>query len=405
VDKTANNPYSLCIFGANNDVGHKTFSKQDITEIYSQTMLDEKTNSAINEPLYQNQSVYKISKNVGYDITRGNTVILPSGQGEQANVYNREGVKVDLTAMKPDEKGSISSVSFSPWIIKIGDKTAGFCMPYKDTTVICILGDNGTPSLINVKRFTSAGVDIEGVQLAADKPATDVSDNSDYILKTQIVPPVCPTCPACPTCPNNVTCTNCGGQGGSGTLATDGKSIVGDQVPEKNGKRQGGLLRQVISGTTGLARDAATGADDLVRDAASGTAGLAKDAVGGTVGLAKDAVGGTVGLAKDVVGGTVGLAKDTVSGATGLLTGAVSGVAGLFKPNPTQFQNNQPQFQNNQPQFQNNAMNNPIQSSSGRRGGPYGGQMVDNTTYFGALPDRPSTNYMPITADFSAFSR
>jgi hypothetical protein len=246
-DKTDNNPYSLYIFGANNDVGHKTFSKQDISEIYSQTMLDEKTNSAINEPLYQNQSVYKISKNVGYDITRGNTVILPSGQGEQANVYNREGNKVDLNAMKPDEKGSISSVSFSPWIIKIGDKTAGFCMPYKDTTVICILGDNGTPSLINVKRFTSAGVDVEGVQLAADKSAIDVSDNSDYILKTQIVPPVCPTCPACP---NNVTCTNCGGQGGSGTLATDGKSIVGDQVPEKNGKRQGGLVRQVVSGTT-----------------------------------------------------------------------------------------------------------------------------------------------------------
>jgi hypothetical protein len=406
VDKTANNPYSLCMFGPNNEVGHKIFSKQDIAEIYSQTMLDEKTNSAISEPLYKDQSVYKISKNVAYDIQRGNTVILPSGQGEQASVYNRDGVKVDLSVIKPDEKVSISSVSFSPWIIKIGDKTAGFCMPHKDTTVICILSDNGTPALINVKRFTATGVDLEGVQQSVDKPATDVSESSDYILKTQIVPPVCPTCPACP---DNVTCTNCGGQGGSGTLATDGKSMVGDQAPETNGKRQGGLVRQVVSDTTGLARDVVSGTDDLVRDAASGTAGLAKDAVGGTVGLAKDAVGGTVGLAKDavggtvglakdVVGGTVGLAKDTVSGATGLLTGAVSGVAGLFKPNPTQ-------LQNNQPQFQNNAMNNPIQSSSGRRGGPYGGQTIDNTTYYGALPDRPSANYMPITADFSAFSR
>jgi hypothetical protein len=406
VDKTDNNPYSLYMFGANNEVGHKTFSKQDIAEIYSQTMLDEKTNSAISEPLYNNQSVYKISKNVEYDIQRGNTVILPSGQGEQVSVYNRDGVKVDLSVIKPNEKGSISSVSFSPWIIKVGGKTAGFCMPHKDTTVICILGDTGSPALINVKRFNATGVDVEGVQQSADKPTSDVSESSDYILKTQIVPPVCPTCPACP---GNVTCTNCGGQGGSGTLATDGKSIVGDQVPEQNGKRQGGLVRQVVSDTTGLAKDVVSGADDLVRDAASGTAGLAKDAVGGTVGLAKDAVGGTVGLAKDavggtvglakdVVGGTVGLAKDTVSGATGLLTGAVSGVAGLFKPNPTQ-------IQNNQPQFQNNAMNNTMQSSSGRRGGPYGGQTVDNTTYFGALPDRPSANYMPITADFSAFSR
>jgi hypothetical protein len=420
VDKTDNNPYSLYAFGPNNEVGHVIYSKQDIGEIYSQTTLDEKTNSAINEPLYKNQSVYKISKNVEYDIQRGNIVILPSGQGEPASIYNREGVKVDLSVINPDEKGSISSIKSGPWIIKIGGKTAGFCIPHQDTTVICLLSDNGTPSLINVKRFTAAGVDVEGVQQSVEKPTTDVSESSDYILKTQIVPPVCPTCPACPACPNNVTCTNCGGQGGSGTLATDGKSIVGDQVPEKNGKRQGGLVRQVVSDTTGLARDVVSGTDDLVRDAASGTAGLAKDAVGGTVGLAKDAVGGTVGLAKDavggtvglakdalggtvglakdVVGGTVGLAKDTVSGATGLLTGAVSGVAGLFKPNSMQ-------FQNNQPQFQNNAMNNPIQSSSGRRGGPYGGQTVDNTTYFGALPDRPSTNYMPITADFSAFSR
>ncbi len=409
VDKTDNNPYSLCMFAPNNQVRHKIYSKQDIGEIYSQTTLDEKTNSAINEPLYKNQSVYKISKNVAYDIQRGNIVILPSGQGEPASIYNRQGVKVDLSVINPDEKDSIPILVTGPWIIKIGDKTAGFCIPYQDTIIICLLSDNGTPSLINVKRFTAAGVDVEGVQQSVEKPTPDVSENSDYILKTQIVPPVCPTCPACPTCPNNVTCTNCGGQGGSGTLATDGKSIVGDQVPEKNGKRQGGLVRQVVSGTTGLARDVVAGADDLVRDAASGTAGLAKDAVGGTVGLAKDAVGGTVGLAKDavggtvglakdVVGGTVGLAKDTVSGATGLLTGAVSGVAGLFKPNSMQ-------FQNNQPQFQNNAMNNPIQSSSGRRGGPYGGQMVDNTTYFGALPDRPSTNYMPITADFSAFSR
>ena len=406
VDKTDNNPYSLYAFGTNNDVGHKTFSKQDIAEIYSQTLLDEKTNSAINEPLYNNQSVYKISKNVAYDIQRGNTVILPSGQGEQVSVHNRDGVKVDLSVIKPDEKGTISSLSFSPWIIKIGGKTAGFCMPHKDTTVICLLSDNGTPSLINVKRFTAAGVDVEGVQQSAEKPAVDVSESSDYILKTQIVPPVCPTCPACP---GNVTCTNCGGQGGSGTLATDGKSMVGDQAPENNGKRQGGVVRQAISDTTGLAKDVVSGADDLVRDAASGTAGLAKDAVGGTVGLAKDAVGGTVGLAidavggtvglaKDVVGGTVGLAKDTVSGATGLLTGAVSGVAGLFKPNSTQ-------YQNNQPQFQNNAINSTMQSSSGRRGGSYGGQMVDNTTYFGALPERPSTNYMPITADFSAFAR
>ena len=43
------------------------------------------------------------------------------------------------------------------------------------------------------------------------------SVSDDYILKTQVIPPVCPTCPSCHL-NNNELCTNCGGNGGSGTL-------------------------------------------------------------------------------------------------------------------------------------------------------------------------------------------
>ena len=390
VDKADVNSYSLYMFGQNNDVGHKSFSQQDISEIYTQTMLDETSNTLISEPLYNNEPVYKVSKVVEYDINRGNIVVIPSGQGEAVKIYNREGSNVEVSTILPSEKGSISNISFNPWIIKVGGKTTGFCMAYKDTTVICILNDNG---LTNVKRFTPTGVDIEGVQTASatPQPVIDASVDSNYILKTEIVPPVCPSCPACP---DNVTCTNCGGQGGSGTLATDGRSIVDEH---QGGKRKGGLVREVVSGTTGLVRDAASGADELARDAVSGADDLARDAVGGTVGLAKDAVGGTVGLAKEVVGGTVGLAKDTVSGAAGLLTGAASGVAGLFKTNPMQLQTNSIN--------QGGIINPNMQADSGRR--PRGSmpQSVDNTNYFGALPNKPSTNYMPVTADFSAFSR
>jgi len=34
-----------------------------------------------------------------------------------------------------------------------------------------------------------------------------------------------------------------------------------------------------------------------------------------------------------------------------------------------------------------------------------GSQAIGNANYFGAIPQKESTNYMPITADFSAFSR
>ena len=47
--------------------------------------------------------------------------------------------------------------------------------------------------------------------------------STDFLLKTQIIPPVCPSCPQCPS---NVTCTNCGGRGGAGTVNCDGNTLV-----------------------------------------------------------------------------------------------------------------------------------------------------------------------------------
>lgn len=156
-----------------------------------------------------------------------------------------------------------------------------------------------------------------------------------------------------------------------------------------------GLVRGAATGADGLVRDAVSGADDLVRDAASGTAGLARDAVSGTTGLAREAVSGTVGLA-----------RETVSGATGLIKDTASGVAGLFRRNPT-YANNQGYPQTNI--VAQGSMNPYLQSNSGRRpranAGMMGPQVTDNLSYFGALPEQTSSNYMPITADFSAFSR
>jgi len=53
------------------------------------------------------------------------------------------------------------------------------------------------------------------------KPGDKYSD--DFLLKTQIVPPICPSCP---NCPSKTTCTNCGGNGGSGVLDVSGSSLA-----------------------------------------------------------------------------------------------------------------------------------------------------------------------------------
>lgn len=52
--------------------------------------------------------------------------------------------------------------------------------------------------------------------------------SDDFLLKTQIVPPICPSCPNCPsaTCSSSTTCTNCGGKGGSGIMDNSGSSLA-----------------------------------------------------------------------------------------------------------------------------------------------------------------------------------
>ena len=188
---------------------------------------------------------------------------------------------------------------------------------------------------------------------------------NDYMLKTQIVPPVCPTCPSCPS---SGVCNNCGGNGGSGTTVVGGVSSVANNA---------------VTGTVDVANNAVGETVGLARDAASGTVGLARETVGGTVGLARETVGGTIGLVKDAVGGTVGLAKD-----------AVGGVANTFgKLAPTDVANDG---------STNNSNSGPYSAGGGRGTSVTTGS--DHSSYFGALPPKGG-DYIPVTADFSRFGR
>ena len=209
---------------------------------------------------------------------------------------------------------------------------------------------------------------------------------NDYMLKTQVVPPVCPTCPSCSS--GSGVCTNCGGNGGSGTQGTSGS----------DGPSVGQIVENTGSGAKQLLEDAGSGATNLVRDAGGAAlgvgavgAGLGVSAVQGTVGLGKDIVGGTVGLGKDIVGGTVGLGKDIVGGTVGLAREAGSGIANTFgKMNPTQVSDI-------------NGSSGGYQSAGNGRGSNVS-TGSDHTSYFGALPPK-GANFIPITADFSKFGR
>ena len=260
-------------------------------------------------------------------------------------------------------------------------------------------GPNVTISDSNFGNTPPSGDDITmyyrfllGMMGTSDGNLSKLPITNDYMLKTQIVPPVCPTCPSCSVAHSGV-CTNCGGQGGSGTQTTST-----DKKKDDEGKEVVDLLKSTGSGATSLVKDAGSGATSLVRDAGSGATSLARDAASGTAGLAKETVGGAVGLAKETVGGTVGLAKETVGGAVGLAKEAGSGIANTFgKLNPTVVSSG---GQGAQEQTSGQTQG----QSAGNGAGVNITAGSDPTSYFGALPAKGG-DFIPVTADFSRFGR
>ena len=212
---------------------------------------------------------------------------------------------------------------------------------------------------------------------------------NDYMLKTQVVPPVCPSCPSCPS--YDGVCASCGGKGGSGTQGSGG---------EGNEPGLGRIIYDTGSGTKDLLEKAGTGGTDLVRDA--GEAGLGVAAVGaglgvagvqGAVGLGREAVTGTVGLGREVVGGTIDLAKDA----------GKSFYDTFGRINPTQVSSTQ--FDNVGSGTSGTGTGTGGQSGTGSGAGTRtltAGS--DSLSYFGALPAKGG-NYIPVTADFSRFGR
>lgn len=326
--------------------------------------------------------IYQISKYVKYDITNGELLIGTAGSTYQ--IYNRSTGTINNSG---SGTGAIDNLTnFISWIVSDGNNGMVLVMAFGKQTVVAIINadpNNKQYTLSNCVRFTDTGIimsmtDTNNIFIG-NRPLVDGSNNitnknlpcndelsckwyyyfktigndpailfkNDYIRKTQIVPPVCPTCPNCAVASG--VCNNCGGNGGSGTTDSSGSLI----------------------------RDAAKGTVNLAKDTVSGTVNLAKDTVSGTVDLAKDTVGGAVDLTKQAVGGTVGLVKDTVGGIR-------SGIRN-----------------------DSNSYRSSSGSTSDSGHGYVPGQgytPVDNYSAYGSLQSKGS-NFMPVTASFSAFGK
>ena len=219
-----------------------------------------------------------------------------------------------------------------------------------------------------------------------EKPAVNNTElpSDDYILKTQIVPPVCPQCPNCSGCAG--VCTTCGGNGGSGTVDKNGDSMAKDEdaneeVKEQS-KKRGNIAEQAINEAGDTVSTAVGKTDEVIKE----TTGVGLKDVGAAGKRGVQVAGGVVG---DVYGGVKTVITDIYSGIKGL--GDRSAPSNTMTVPMTAPQTN----------VQTNT-----ESGATQRTQYFGNQAnrgVNNR--FGAVPDKGDDKFLPITSDFSAFGR
>ena len=253
----------------------------------------------------------------------------------------------------------------------------------------------------------------------------DGSPYSDYLLKTEVVPPVCPSCPS------SGVCNNCGGNGGSGASSS---SELRDSLVKEFGSGIDQFLRDGAGGATTLARDAAKGTYDVAKEVTTGTVDVAKDTAAGTgefvqssaSGMgeyAKDVGGSAYGAASDIAQGTVGIGREIVGGAYDAAGNVAGGVYNAGASVAGGAYNIGAGAVNALGQVIPNYGAPGGASANASAGGPnmamggytnsYGGGYQNPQTpgqdpysYFGSVPPRyGGANYMPVTADFSPFRK
>ena len=239
-------------------------------------------------------------------------------------------------------------------------------------------------------------------------PMASCDKDSNYILKSEIVPPVCPGCPPCSVVSSS-TCNlsvNANGE----IVDCNGKRIEGDSLLASNasdtssspGSWSKGLGDNVENiATTGITTagntvdktlDTASGAFDKTLDTATGVLDTGVDAVGNVASGAADVV---TGISSDVAG----LGNNVIDTTADLLQGAGSALT-----RPVTLNQQQQMVAQQQPVMVTYpAYYGPIQQGQSNPTVPpgYGYSYPQQ-----CAPQRGpgSSTFMPITNDFSQFS-
>ncbi len=345
----------------------------------------------------------------------------------QIKMYKRDQEGKDGTVLdaKPSTLtvADVGSGTFKPWSLAVNTTKSILVIPRKTNTFIAVINKTSAgkytveaPAMYTpLVKLTVAPVSNAPSQPppastppGTTPPGTTPSPSSgsgsysdDYILKTQVVPPVCPACPG--------TCTIGGSSGSLNSSSASAVSNSAGGVIKSVSSDVTGLGKEVVSGGVGLGKDVVSSGVGLGKDVVSGGVGLAKDITSTGVGLGKDVVTGGIGLGKDVVTGGIGLGKDVVSGGVGLVKDTLSGGVGLVKDTVSGGIGLVKDTVSGGVGLAKDIGSGSVKTSNGsdklsRSSGGYKTQN-DVYTYNGALTNKESSNYIPLTASFSAFSR
>jgi len=411
--------------GSNPDIIR--YANEPIKITTQETDRDANNYKYVVDPYYdKSKKVYQLSKYVKFDASNGELIIRSNNS---ITVYNRYNTSVSYNT--PDSitntSSTIKSVGYSPFVISDNYQNQVLYIPDGKNTLVALLQidptTKGEYKIASVVRFTETGID-EGTKsndkkdtkTTTKKTKKDASGNNiplppsgsdentisnyykwywywkssnegsensaskysdDYILKTQIVPPVCPSCPSCT---GNGSCTNCGGQGGCGTLNANGSTVVSGNTSVPNMPNTSASNYQMPAQTIQTPPD-----DSLKLQGGKQKGPQGPGIINNTVDTAGKIVGGTVDTAGKIVGGTVGAVA-------GVANNAINTVGKILT------------------QGDGSQGSNSLYSSSGTASIPGQGQAVsgstpiDNYSRYGALVSKGS-NFIPVTSDFSQFGK
>jgi hypothetical protein len=248
-------------------------------------------------------------------------------------------------------------------VVCVTDGTGGnviVAVPFPNNkTLVCVLcPDSSDQTLMTIRavvRFDPSITDgvIKGCSInspGATKTPSSTSggsgsggtcpDLSNYVLKSQIVPPVCP---ACPPVYNNVSCPNCGADHGTdtsanntnqgGTLAAIISKAYQEQVQQDRNNNSmngfGGVMNNLIDKTSSGIGSLGLGAGLAVGGLGAAVADIAHTAGSTVTGLASGVENTATGLASGAENAAINIAGTAGNTVTGLATGFDNTALGL----------------------------------------------------------------------------